>query len=185
MGRAAAGQLGVCFLLVSVSGCLSHQSRNSIRRTWVDFNSLGQPTVSFEQTDHLPYHAERVGHFQWMYGGTPGHQNVYKIRRYQKDLQAGGEMVTPGEMAGTVESPPSKRDSAPVLPVPPQPKPPPPPVDVPAAPEKNSARPDNAPLVPPVPAPPKPAKPFPSKRQGPSAQKSAPNGWTASRKERK
>ena len=194
MGRAAVGQLGACFLLVTVSGCLSHQSRNSIRRAWVDFNSLGQPTVTFEQTDHLPYHAERVGDFLWMYGKTPGHQNLYKDRRYQKELQASA-IISAGETQDIISGGvPSGRVTESVAS--PGSQPPAPPDDLPAPAAKPAPAPAGQPLPPPAPAadpsppvrpnrhPPVPALPkpaFPTPPQGPTARQTVPNGWTAYR----
>ena len=48
------------------SGCV-YRNGISTCRFWADHNTLMMPALYLEETDHLPYHAPRVEHYQWMY----------------------------------------------------------------------------------------------------------------------
>ncbi|VAX37607.1 hypothetical protein MNBD_PLANCTO02-2078 [hydrothermal vent metagenome] len=83
-------------------------------RVWVDWNSYSGPTISYERTDHLPYHPPRVDYFRWMYGLGPGEvpariihapapvQNVSSPST-QSDLPSG--LIQPAPSAEEIEHP--------------------------------------------------------------------------------
>jgi hypothetical protein len=64
---------------VTLAGCLTvappgflRNGRHTLYRGWIDVNTLGAPAAFFEEVEHLPYSAERVSSYRWMYNRGPG-----------------------------------------------------------------------------------------------------------------
>jgi hypothetical protein len=108
------------------SGCIAHQRAHSIVRCWADCNTYNQCAVCFEQLDHKPLRAARVGSFVWMYDQDPGHQNAFAKARLEWEAliahrlndateaaNQGGAVISGMEADTTAIVPPAPESSSP------------------------------------------------------------------------
>jgi hypothetical protein len=94
-----------CGFCLCATGC-GFEGPMSVRRIWVDHNTLNTPALYYDKIHHEPMDAPRVRQMRWMYGHSPA----------RTDLQ----IISDGEMPSEIQVPtPAPKSQPPKIPGPP------------------------------------------------------------------
>lgn len=74
-GRRRALLCAAGLLISCAAGCIV-EGPLSVRRTWFDYNTLKTPAFYYEKIHHMPPDSARVKQMRWMYGKSPGREDL-------------------------------------------------------------------------------------------------------------